>query len=99
MDVSAAPGLPLDPAPATPGKTKNAAREFESLLIGQLLQPMFETVEVDPLTGGGQGEQMVRSLLVDEYGKLMTASGGIGLSQSINAEILKIQETSHASHP
>ena len=92
MEIQPRGFMSLTPDPASPAKTAATATQFESMMIGQMLQPMFETVEVDPLMGGGQAEQMVRSLLVDEYGKLMTAAGGIGLSDSIRSEILKLQE-------
>lgn len=92
MEINAAKGFALHPNQADPKRVDQATGDFESLMVGQLLQPMFDTLEVDPLTGGGQAEQMVRSLLVDEYGKKMTAAGGLGLSSAIHAEILKIQE-------
>ena len=69
-----------------------AAEEFESVFLAQMFAPMFETVETDPLFGGGPGEQMYRSLLVEEYGKAIARAGGVGIADAVEREILKLQE-------
>ncbi|HEU0118526.1 MAG TPA: chemotaxis protein, partial [Alphaproteobacteria bacterium] len=45
------------------------SQDFESMFMSQMLQPMFDTIDVDPVFGGGHGEQVMRSFLVQEYGK------------------------------
>jgi Rod binding domain-containing protein len=35
---------------------------------------------------------MFRSLMIDQYGKQMSAQGGIGLASTITAQLLKHQE-------
>jgi Rod binding domain-containing protein len=84
----------LDKASATrsPQAAKRAAIEFESVFLSQMLAPMFSGISADGLFGGGSGESVYRSLLVDEYGKLIAQSGGIGLADSVMREILKHQE-------
>ena len=53
---------PIQPAtstlpPAQTAKIWQAARDFETMVIGQLLQPMFETVDVAHAAfGGGNAE-------------------------------------------
>lgn len=74
-------------------KAWEAAQQFESQFLTSMLQPMFETVEVDEQFGGGHGEGMFRSLLVDQYAQQMTRSGGVGIAQSVYREILKLQES------
>jgi Rod binding domain-containing protein len=74
-------------------KAREAATEFEAVFIAQMLKPMFEELESDGLFGGGHAESMNRDLMVDEYGKKIAESGGIGLADSVMAEILKMQET------
>ena len=89
------------PLAAPPKPTANEARadaaskEYESIFISQFLGSMFSGIQSDTLTGGGQGEEMFRSLLMDEYGKQITAQGGFGLSSAIQRELLKTQETPH----
>ena len=69
-----------------------AAKEYESVFISQFLGSMFSGIKTDGLTGGGQGEEMFRSLMVDEYGKGIEQRGGFGLAAAVKAELLKHQE-------
>ena len=81
--------------PAVRDKLRKAAGEFETQFLSQMLAPMFETVETDPTFGGGHGEEMFRSLLVNEYGKQMSNRGGFGIADSVYRELLRAQEASH----
>ncbi|MHA1158704.1 MAG: rod-binding protein [Alphaproteobacteria bacterium] len=79
-------------APMTDEAVRRAAEEFEAVFIAQMLAPMFEGLETDELFGGGAGEDVYRSILVEEYGKSIARAGGIGLSDVIQREILRLQE-------
>ena len=72
-----------------------AAKEFEAQFVSTLFQSMFKGLEdqENPF-GGGPGETMFSSLLVDQYGQQMAKSGGIGLADSVYREMLKMQEVS-----
>ena len=39
------------------------------MFLSQMFQYMFEGLDSDPVFGGGNAENMYRSLMVDEYGK------------------------------
>jgi len=100
LDTTAAmnsllPGIPTAPRTSDPAAAKKAAEQFEGVFITQFLGEMFSGISTDGPTGGGQGEEMFRSLLMDEYGKQITAQGGFGLSSAIQRELLKTQETPH----
>ncbi len=100
LDTSAAltalqPGIPTAPRAADPAAAKQAAQQFEGVFITQFLGEMFSGISTDGPFGGGQGEEMFRSVLMDEYGKQIVAQGGFGLSSAIQRELLKTQETSH----
>lgn len=71
---------------------RKAAEEFEGIFISQMLGHMFKGMESNPMFGGGQAENIYRDLLVDEYGKQMTGSGGIGLADSIERQLISLQE-------
>lgn len=89
---------PLDESridPAKRAQLRKSAEEFESQFISQMLSPMFETVEVDETFGGGQGEEMFRSFLTNEYAKQTQQRGGFGLADSVYRELLRAQEASH----
>ena len=57
-----------------------------------MLQPMFADINSEPPFGGGHAEKIWRSMLVDELGKGMAKAGGIGIADSIQREMLRLQE-------
>lgn len=72
-------------------KLKNAARDFEGVLIGQLTNVLLESVPVNETLGGGQAEETFRSMLGDEVGKSIARRGGIGLAPAVLDQLLKLQ--------
>ena len=76
----------------TEAEARKAGEEFESMFMSQMLSHMFAGIETNEMFGGGHGETMMRSMLVDEYAKEMTRAGGIGIADAVTREILKIQE-------
>jgi len=74
------------------GDARKAAESFEAFFISQMLSNMFAGIETDPLFGGGQGETVFRSLMIDEYGKSVASSGGVGIADSVLREIIRLQE-------
>ncbi|MBM3565048.1 MAG: chemotaxis protein [Alphaproteobacteria bacterium] len=73
-------------------QAKKIARDFESFFLSQMLQPMFRETTPEAPFSGGAGEEAWRSLQVDEYGKAIARTGGIGISDMIYREILRAQE-------
>ena len=73
-------------------RARNVAEEMEGLFISQMINHMFKGIKTDGLTGGGNGEAMFRDLLVQEYGKTISKSSGIGLADSIERQLLERQE-------
>lgn len=76
-------------------------RQFEAQFVSQMFQHMFEGIKTDGFFGGGSGEEMFRSLLVDEYGKMVANrggldgkpnSGGFGIGAAVQKMLLKHQE-------
>jgi len=78
-------------AGAAPDAIRQTATEFESMVIGELIAPMFEALDSEGLGGGGAGERMFRPMLVREYAKSLVAAGGIGLSDVIAQEMIRMQ--------
>lgn len=72
-------------------RAKDAGKKFEAQFLSVMLQQMYAGVKTDGPFGGGAGEEMFRSLMTEEMGKQMTRSGGIGLADTIQREILKLQ--------
>ena len=73
-------------------KAREAAEDFEAMFLSIMLDFMWKGPNTDSLFGGGNGEQMFRSVMNQEYGKAMAKSGGIGLADTIYQEIIKLQE-------
>ena len=76
----------------SPSALRKVAEEMEGLFISQMINHMFKGIKTDGLTGGGNGEAMFRDLLVQEYGKAISESNGIGLADSIERQLLERQE-------
>ncbi len=72
-------------------KIKQTAEKFESSFMSVMMQQMFEGVKTEEPFGGGQGEEMFKSVLTDAMSKEVTKAGGIGLASTIQREMLKLQ--------
>lgn len=80
------------PKQASLAKIEEVAQDFEAVFLGQMLEHMFSGIKTNEEFGGGEGEEMFRSLLVDEYGKAMSRAGGIGVAGYVKDQMLKLQE-------
>lgn len=81
-------------SPEQMAKTRKSAEDFEAIALGQLLQPMFKTVDTSKgMFGGGTGEEAWKPMMVDEMAKMLAKSGGIGLADSVYREMLRMQES------
>lgn len=67
------------------------AQDFEAVFLSQMMENMFEDVDLDPLNDG-PGEDVYKSMLVDEYGKILSRAGGIGIADHVKREMLAAQE-------
>ncbi|WP_293902506.1 rod-binding protein [Phenylobacterium sp.] len=72
-------------------KSKDAAQKFEAQFLSSMFQSMFSGLKTDGPFGGGQGEEMFRSVMTEAMGKQVAKAGGIGISDTIQREILKMQ--------
>ena len=83
----------LDPAAeqAKRNQIRQTAEEFEATFIAQMLKPMFDSINTDGPFGGGFGESMYRSMMTEQMGKSVAANGGVGLADTVQREMLKLQ--------
>jgi flagellar protein FlgJ len=70
----------------------DAANEFESVFVSEMIKPMFEGISTEAPFGGGKGEEIFRGMMVQEYGKILSKTGGLGLSPQIADAMIKMQE-------
>lgn len=67
-----------------------AAVDFEGSFLTEMLKPMFDGTEAEEPFGGGNSEDIWRSFQINEFGKAIAGSGGIGLAPVIYRELLQI---------
>jgi len=73
---------------------KRAADAFEAVFLSQMLQSMSAGLKTDGPFGGGFSESIYRSMINEQYAEVMSGRSGIGVSDAVLREILKIQEAS-----
>jgi Rod binding domain-containing protein len=96
--AAAAPDPPTGLPPAQVAKLHQAAQDFEAMALGQLLAPMFNTVDTaHSLFGGGEAEATLKPLLIDAIAKHIAAHGGLGLAAPVFASMLRTQEMANGA--
>ncbi len=75
-----------------PQKAEATARDFESLFISQMVEQMFGESIGSEAFGTEDTDEVYKGLMVQEYGKMITQSGGIGIADYVKRELLKQQE-------
>jgi|SRR5579862_2460998 len=90
--ISVAPSAPGVPNNASTDAAKKTGEDFEAFFLSQAFENMFSGIEADPVFGGGNGESIYRSLLIQEYSKVAAKSGTTGIGAEVTREILRLQE-------
>ncbi len=88
----AASGLKLKGAKPSAEKIDAVANDFEAQFISQMLSNMFATVDPHEALGGSDSEEVYQSMLVNEYGKILARTGGIGVADQVKQIMIKQQE-------
>ncbi|MDP3736658.1 MAG: rod-binding protein [Hyphomonadaceae bacterium] len=93
VDVLAArrPNLPGVADVKTRAQAEAVAQQFERMFVAEMLQPMFSGIETDGVFGGGQGEEVFRPMLLDQYADAVAKGGGVGIADAVLKEILRMQ--------
>ena len=63
------------------------ARKFEAVLLGQVVQILFQGLHDGGPFGGGSAEAQWKDMLAQEYGRALAETGGIGLALAIEREM------------
>jgi len=83
--------LPQAAATQKDAHIENTAKEFEALVIAQLLQPLFASVETPGLAGGGPGQEAFENLLQERYSTAIAERGGFGIADQVKAALIDLQ--------
>ncbi len=92
LPPSAAAGAPGRPVQAPISATREAAEEFEAVFLSSMFASMFTAIDSDGPFTGGSGEKMFKGHLYEEMGRVMARSGGIGIADAVQREMLALQE-------
>ena len=68
------------------------AEDFEAFFAGAYFEQMYSGIEPNSLTGGGEGESMFRSLMIQEYGKAVARQRVLGIADVVQRQLLQLQE-------
>ncbi len=71
---------------------KKVAKDFETFFASQMLDQMFSGVKTDSLFGGGHGEEMFRSVLLNSYAKEIGKRGSLGVADQVLRSLVSQQE-------
>jgi len=82
----------LKSAPKNMKQIDAAAQDFEAMFLTEMMRPMFEGLQPNELFGGGKAEEIFQGLMLEEYGKIMAQSGGVGIAKYVKAEMIRMQE-------
>jgi Rod binding domain-containing protein len=70
-------------------KTKEAAKQFESLLVHQMLNAMTANTGKDELLGGSREQEFARDLYNQALAESIAEGRGIGIKEILERENLK----------
>jgi peptidoglycan hydrolase FlgJ len=87
-----APPTGLRMGSSSPAKMQRTAQDFEAVFLTQMFELMSQGLQSDEMFGGGHAEELTRSMLNDQYGKAVAKAGGIGVSDAIYREMVRLQE-------
>jgi Rod binding domain-containing protein len=96
---------PVLPSPALPaptstgtalpmGRARHAAEAFTAVAIGEMLSPMFATLDdTGGSFGGGAGEAAFRPMLIEQMATGIAHQGGFGITDQVAQAMLRLQES------
>ncbi|MGQ9369314.1 rod-binding protein [Azospirillum sp. ST 5-10] len=93
MDISTVNGRPAarteTALPAT-GTAEQVARDFEAMVVGQMMETMFAGLDDNTVFGGGDAEKPWRSFMLQEYGKAIAEAGTLGIGDLVREEVARL---------
>ena len=90
--VAAAAPLTKDAA-----KMEDAARQFEGLLVQEMMKSMWQTVPKGELVSGSSEEEMFRDMLNEAVAKQVSDGRGIGIKDVILKDMKQLDKAKKVS--
>lgn len=70
------------------------AQDFESVYLSTMIGQMMSNLSGDgPLAAEGAGGDAWRGMLTEEMAKTISLAGGVGITQSIYSELIRLQSS------
>ena len=82
----------VKPAMMSTSQIDAAAKDFESMFVGQMVESMFGDSVGTEAFGDAESADVYKSMMTDAYGKAIVNDGGIGIADYVRKELLKLQE-------
>ena len=80
-------------SPAALRKIKDTAQQFESVFLTNMFEEMFAGIqEQEGPLGAGPAQGAWRSMLMEEYANTIARSGGVGIADHVQRELIALQE-------
>jgi len=68
-------------------RLRKACKDFESMLVYQMLSKMRESVQKSDIFGSGEQEQTFQEMLDHEYADSLAKSGGMGIGDILYNQV------------
>ena len=85
-------GFSLRGTKATPEQIDKTAHDFEANFATEMVSNMTNTDDPKDSLGGSDSEDVYRSMLNTEYGKIIAKTGGLGIADQVKKMMLSQQE-------
>ena len=71
----------------TDAQISKKSKELEGVFLSVMLEPIFPEGKESNLYGGGNSAGIFRTLMVQEYGKVLSDAGGIGIAAGVEKQM------------
>ena len=78
-------------------RMRQQAEELESVFLSTLMKEMFSNIDSKGTFGGGFAEETWRGMQAEQYAAVMAEAGGIGLADTLMADLIALQEAAQKS--
>lgn len=71
---------------------RRQAEELEGVFLNTLMKEMFSSIDANGDFGGGFAEETWRGMQAEQFAASMAEAGGVGLADSLVADLIALQE-------
>ncbi len=78
--------------PTAQAELENAATQFESMLVGEMVKSMWATVPKEGLLSGSHEEEMYRDMFNDALAQNIAEGPGLGIKRVVIEDMQRLQK-------